>query len=50
MVSITVFKTAVRTLLGLEPLHMMLLVFGVSVVLLLSALAIWKHVSKGARL
>lgn len=50
MVPVGIFEEAIREFLALEPLHMAVFVFGVSVVLLFSVLEIWKHASKGAKI
>jgi hypothetical protein len=38
-----VFMAAIKQLLELEPLHLAIMVFGVSVVLILSVIMLWKH-------
>lgn len=43
----SVMKTAIRTLLEAQPLHLSIFVFGVSVVILISVLAIWRHAKEG---
>lgn len=45
-----IFKAAIRALFDQDQLHLMIYVFGVSVVILLSFIKLWKHVAKGGKI